>query len=676
MRKKVFLLLFCFFSVFLFCAEIKAGRSIATRYLNLAVNALSSEDYENADFLAGTGLSYDETIADFWFIRAKAASGKNAAMKEIISYLEKAVALTDWLKFSRTNSVVMLADLYYKTGAYEPCLDLLLTVSDSTLPELYYLEASACYELGKLQLARSVISLATSLYPDNPEFLSLFFKKEFEICEEAGAAFPYKESPRGELSRALQKRVKSHFEKNPELLLYSSFFVEAEEAYDLLQLYEAGTDVYGFHIFYPYAALKCGYLSEQDALDSYIKIAEGVFDYRMLCRIASEMKTEESRLLFQSFLHDFSCEIRFTSKEKSLYDLSCLYSYGRPQRITYDRNEDGFIEWYADCDYGAPVTLINDEHRFSLRYHSFPSVGSVSFSDSGTSYSFVPYSQTWTPVLLQKAPFGDEDEPFFIPVLQETDSELIEKDILSNANQVTLPLRDGITASFLLYDEIPFKGLYYENGVEIAVASFTDGVLTSRSVDMDRDGIKEIVELYKIPSDPGLSAGRGELVDSLFGKLPYKYDLWLSELLIDTDGDAISDYRSVYSEDGWTHNFWGIDAAGGYEASYSENADKSLKEAQFYHPIDNVLVTVVLRDDRLLSVTVGKVIYSVFYDAENDFYWVYEKPRENSFVPAVKELLDEKTGELNTNLIYQIDDNTRVLACKTCGVSFGVLLYD
>lgn len=678
MRKKVSLLLIIAIAVSLLPAATNAGRSLASKYLNLAINAISSDDYENADSLALTGISYDETVADFWYIRAKAAEGRNASSKEIISFLEKAAELTDWLKFSRTNSVLMLADLYYKTGLYEPCLELLLTISDLALPEYYYLEAAACYAVGNLQLARSVISLATSIYPDKAEYLSLFFKNEFEICDKAGSSLPYKETPAGDISKALLKRVTSLYEQSPDILLYGSFFVEEEEALAFMKLYSAETDLYGFDIFYPYAALMCGYLTEKEALEAYVKIADRVFDYGMLSRMASVIKTEEGLSSFQSFLYDFDDKILFSSANNSVYDLSCLYSYGRPLEISYDRNCDGSVEWHMECDYGTPISLLNYEEAFSLKYYSFPYLKNLDFSNTGFSYSFVPYSQEWTPVLIEKASFSPEENPFFIPVLPEEEALLAENDFLKNANSFSFPMdyNSGLTASFSIFDEIPLKATYFEDGEEIAQAFFSEGVLSSRAVDMDRDGQKEVLEIYSIPEEAKNEEAQKELYESLFGRMPYKYDIWLSELFIDTDGDSAYDYRTVYSEDGWTHTFWGIDGRGYYEASYSENADKSLRETQFFNPLEKNLVTAVFRDDRLLTVTVGEEIYSVYYDAENDFYWVYEKSDVGSIIPDIKAMLDDKGNGLNATVIKQLDDNKKVLACKTCGVYFGVMIYE
>ena len=95
MRKKICSLFFVFAAAVCFAGTVGAGRTIATRYLNLAINAVSYGDYDSADALAVTGLSYDETIADFWFIRAKAAAETGLPAKDSIAYLEKAVTLGD-----------------------------------------------------------------------------------------------------------------------------------------------------------------------------------------------------------------------------------------------------------------------------------------------------------------------------------------------------------------------------------------------------------------------------------------------------------------------------------------------------------------------------------------------------------------------------------------------------
>ncbi len=683
MKKKVCFLLLVVLAASLFAATSGAGRNFALRYLNLAINAVSSGDYESADSLAVTGLSYDETVADFWYIRAKAAAERNDASKNIIEYLEKAVAYKDWLKYSSTNAVVMLADLYYKTGNFNQCLDILNDVSKNAMPEIYYLQAASLYAVGSVKEARNIISFSTSLYPENAEFVSLFFKSEYDISSKTGSKLPYKDPPTGEISRKLLKRVYDLFEKSSDILLYAAFFADQEEASNLIKLYTAGTDLYGYNIFYPFASLKCGFLSESQAFDVYAKLAGDNFEYDMFKTMALEMKSDEAREHLLKILSSFSSTIKFSSCNNGVYDITCLYKYGRPEKIVYDKNNDGVVDWYIECDYGAPVSLVDEEHKVSVKYHSFPSIKTADFLATNTSYSFVPFTENWTPVLLEKTSFGSEEYPFFIPVLANIPDHnnesiaLSEEEALENAYQVKLPLPGGnkTEAVFSLFEKQPVSVKYYENGREYADAIFVDGLLSTRFVDMDRDGVKEIKEVYKVPAIVNDDTQK-KLIDSLFGKIPYNHDLWLSELFIDTDGDSSLDYHTVYSEDGWTHTFWGVDETGGYEASYSENFDGSLRESQFFHPLEKVLITVVLRGEKLITVSVGKEVYSVFYDEENDFYWVYERPSTNDFVPEIKQLLDKNGSGLNVTAIYDLGDGSRVLAEKTCGVYFGVIVYE
>lgn len=683
MRKRVCSLFFVFAVAAIFCAgTVSAGRTIAMRYLNLAINAVSYNDYDNADALAVTGLSYDETIADFWFIRAKAAAETGLPAKDSIGYLEKAVSLTDWLKYSNTNAIIMLAELYYKTGNYNKCISVLQSASKYTLPQAYYLQAASLYAINREKEARTIISFASSLFPDNAEFLTLFFKSEFNIIENNGGtthSYPYRESHSGEISTELLKRVYSVYEADPTLLLYAAFFAEQEEAERLLKIYTAGTDLYGYDIFYPYAALRCGLISETEAFNKYVEIAKGVFNYDMLRSMASVMNGAESRSFFISFLSSFSGIIKFSTRQDSMYDLSCKYSYGRPEKVSYDSENDGVIEWTVDCDYGTPVLLNDNEHNIVFKYHSFPSLKSADFKDTGISYSFVPFSMNWAPLLMEKAPFGDVANPFFIPVVKDKLSEepcINENEAFLNANQTSFPLGNGATAVFSLYKGEPVRAVYYANGTEYADAAFKNGVLISRKVDMDRDGIKEISEVYTVPELDHSEEELKTIAEPVFGNMPYKHEVWLSELRIDTDGDSVVDYKTVYSEDGWTHSFWGMDGLGGYVSSYSENPAMGLKESQFYNPLEKVLITAMLRGDKLVTVSIDKKVYSVFYDENNDFYWAFEKPEDDSFVPEIKLLLDGKGDGMNVTVIYDLKDDVRVLAEKTCGVYFGVLLYE
>ena len=693
MRKKVCTLLLSFSIAVAFCVgTVNAGRSIATRYLNLAINAMSSNDYDTADSLAVTGISYDDTIADFWFIRAKTAVESGMPSRDSITYLEKALSLTDWVKYSDTNAIIMLADLYYKTGEYNKCLTVLQSASKYTIPEAYYLEAASLYEIRHEKDARTVISLATSLFPENAEFLTLFFKKEYEIIENNGGilhSYPYRETPSGEVSTALLKRVYSVYEKDPVLLLYAAFFAQPEEASNLIKLYAACTDLYGYDIFYPYAALRCGAVSQSEAFNKYVEISDGVFESEMFRRMASEMTDDGGRRNLLNYLSTFSGVIKFNTRQDSVYNLTCKYNHGRPEKIIYDRNNDGVTEWTVDCDYGTPIQFDDSEHNIVLKYHSYPSLIAADFKNTGISYTFVPFSMDWSPLTMKKASFGDESNPFFYPFVEEVFSEdgsyegyeadcINQYDAFLFANQATYPIGNNTKAAFTLFMGQPVKAVYYVGNTEYADAIFINGILAERNVDMDRDGVKEITELY---TKPVLTHNENELkdiVEPLFGDFPYSHDVWLSELIIDTDGDSLADYKTVYSEDGWTHTFWGIDEMGGYESSYSENADKSLREAQFYHPLEKVLISAVLRGERLITVSVDKEVYTVYYDEKNDFYWVYDRPDTDlgDIVPEIKKILDENGSDLNVTVIYNLDNQKYVVAEKTCGVYFGVILYE
>lgn len=682
MRKKVCYMLLALVASAVFCAgTVNAGRTIATRYLNLAINAVSTGDYEGADALAVTGLSYDKTIADFWFIRAKAVVERGEPVKNAIEYLETAVGLADWLKYNNTNAIIMLAELYYDTGSYSKCLSVLQSASKYTLSQAYYLEAASLYAMGRVKEARTVVSFASSLFPENVEFLTLFFKNEYALMKQKETSYnkPYVDSPSGEIISGFLKRVYSVYEDDPTLLLYASFFAEEEESHTLMKLYSAGAELYGYDIFYPYASLSCGFISQNEAFNLYKEIAGGYFEYDMFCLMASAMTDNEGRRGFLNFLDGFSGVIKFSTKNNSVYDLSCKYNYGRPEKIVYDRSNDGVVEWTVDCDYGTPIQYNDSEHDIVLKYHSYPSLKTAEFRGTGVSYSFVPFSLSWTPVDMVKASFGDESDPFFIPVVKDDGSDdfiINTDDAFLNANQVSFPLGNNSNAVFTLYKGQPVRAVYYENGTEYADAVFKNGILTGRSVDMDKDGIKEISEVYVVPVLAHKNAELRQLAEPLFGSMPYQHDVWLSEIFIDTDGDCIADYHAVYSEDGWTHLFWGKDVRVGYESSYSENVSMAIKEVQFYHPLEKVLITAVMRNDKLITVAIGKEVYSVFYDEDNDFYWVYERPDENDFVPEIKSLLDEKGDGLNVTVIYNIDSQKYVIAEKTCGVYFGVLLYD
>ena len=121
MKKNVLLIIGLFLCATLSAQSslTKANRKTAERCLSLAETCLASNDLLNAKKQAELGLSYDETISDFYYILAAAQSIEGESKLNIIETISKAFEIDNWISYSKNSARILLADLYCDTGYYE-----------------------------------------------------------------------------------------------------------------------------------------------------------------------------------------------------------------------------------------------------------------------------------------------------------------------------------------------------------------------------------------------------------------------------------------------------------------------------------------------------------------------------------------------------------------------------
>lgn len=683
MKKTAACFLFLAVLALMIYADVSGNRRMASRYLSLAVNAFSTGDYDAAEALVETGMSYDSSVPDFWYIKALEAQNRGGSRRELTEYLEKAVSCSDWVIYNGFNAKLMLARIYYEEGNYSGCQKLMTGSSGSGNAEACWLEASSLYELGRAKEAAEVIRYASSVFPDDGSFLELFFRKEYERSSKDGLDVPYKDLAGKGLTERFLKRIITDYEYNPDMLIYASFFAEADEGDILLSVYKACQPEESWNPFFIYASLKNGKGSEEELLNQYAELCGGVYTLDLLSMVAGEVKTLAGINRLNDMLSSFTGTLLVSLSNDDVYQLSCRYEYGMPAEVLYDGDADGITDWSVECTMGVPGNFISGD--LSILYGSFPYVSHAYFNETGTSYSFVPYTETWSILEMQEHDIGLYGCTLPLPVLKEESPSYSEESALYNAWQIDMPAygHDGDRIVFTVFEGSAVEAMYMQNDEELATGFFQNGMLQTRLVDMDGDGDKEVTESYvNVPFPDGSTEGLDEsfsvnipLRESLFAGFPYPYDIRLSELSIDTDGDNVDDYRELYGTDGSIRQMWGCRGDGSYDSAIMVSGDGRTEVSEFAYPLEDRMVSVTSYDGIPVSVKEGDLEYAMIHDQENDFYWIDSVPESDSMTPAVKAELDALSDGMYAIITYE-ENGIMVLARKAAGIYMGAIVED
>ena len=266
-----FLYFLCSLNCFAAGAE-SVNRRTAVRCLKLAESYLSSGDYTNALAQAELGLAYDESVADLWYVNAAAKSGKGDIKADIIPLVMKSLTEGEWVDYNRDGARVLYADLLCDTGMYDQALTILDTKPFIYSSDAEFIRVKAYYRIRtqeSINRAREKINSARKIYPDDLRFPHIFFKYEYDINREA-EILGYKE-PDAAGAVLFRKIADSFIAKMPEydkpdadLEIYSIYFAEGEKQVRMAQAFSS----HGLrHPLYALIALKCGFMTQQEALD-------------------------------------------------------------------------------------------------------------------------------------------------------------------------------------------------------------------------------------------------------------------------------------------------------------------------------------------------------------------------------------------------------------------------
>lgn len=173
--KKLGLILFLVLCIVynFFGVSANSDRTTAMRFLKLAQDYMIKSDWDSVLSNVEIGLTYDNTIADLWYIKALACEQKREKPYIIIDLLETALT-KDWQVYNNNGAKLLLADYFVHTLEYNKALELINDAALLLNKEALKTKAKIYYLTGEIQKARENIDVARRLLPLDTDFPTIF----------------------------------------------------------------------------------------------------------------------------------------------------------------------------------------------------------------------------------------------------------------------------------------------------------------------------------------------------------------------------------------------------------------------------------------------------------------------------------------------------------------------
>ncbi len=653
MKKKLFFSVFFLFFVHLVLMAASsslaaANRRTAVRCLKLSESFLASDDYTNALAQAELGLAYDEGVSDLWYIKAAAKSGLGATRAELLPLVTHALTEGEWVDYNRDGARILYADLLCDTGNYVQAVGILDAEPFIYTSDAEFIRAKAYYRIRtaeSIEKARNKINSARKIYPADKRFPKLFFKHEYDLLRMGSFSGDSSEEfvALKEDSGLVQKIADSFLAKMPEydnpdaeLEIYSVYFAYGEQQKRLAQAFTS----HGMrHPLYALVALDCGLMSQQEAWDYFCSFADESVSVEMLQDILPMITDELTVASVKEHLNSFSGILTFDTDFDLEPNLTVKYMRGRPANFSWDKENDGVIEWSAECDFGVPESLLLTRGNIQLYYGTYPSVVRAVFesdkiAEGEAVFNLVDEALKWSPFEIKpleiaKNLFGFD---FYVPYIFNYIEEIDENSLIKNCSnyEISSKERAGARIRFYVLNGKFQTAEYFADGKVYARAEFADGLPSVRSVDNDGDGIFETVETFGFDPENLLHVSEPEqkqVMTNLFGHAVSGSGIYLKMIQIDSNGDTVPDFSEEYLANNGKISSWDFDADSRWELRYKrypqdDSSSPIIEDAQFYTTPERKLVTVTLWNKNPVKVEYENQFFPVTQGASDSFYWI------------------------------------------------------
>lgn len=666
--KKRFLILFLI--VFPFCLNAvensyvtAANRNTALRCLKLAENCLVGNDWENASRQADLGLSYDDSISDLIYMKAAAQINMGYSRSEIIKLITIAFEKDNWVGYSKNGARILYADLLSDTGLYEMSMKVLDEPQMIFSADAEFIRVKNLYRMGteaSINSARLKLNSARRVYPSDSRFPNIFFMFEFVYLLENEKVNNKYEVPEvvNVIASYYINKLPDYSGNNLELELLASFFANDNERVRIVNAIDAKNQT--VNPVLAIAGMDAGLYDDQKACDLFFEMSGDSISLELLQILVSRIDDITVKQLLMEKMLNFTGIIEVDENFDLQNELIIEYELGRPKTITYDGNNDGIIDLYADCDFGAPNFIRFEKNLAEYFYYSYPAVSTINYNTENHILHFLQGEYTFAPVYLVPEKYLQQlGLDFYIPFVSYELTFADKESLLDVASSIELPVKERENAKVIysLKDGQFISADFYENNIRYAWCDFVSSSPVSRYADYDFDGYFETLELYDLVEVESSLYDRN-LIKNNFGDILEDYPLYLKQILIDRNGNTFYEFTEQYLENNGKVNCWDNDDDGIVDCQYTKypqyTGENLLEETVYFDGNGNPFVKLTTIDGVPVKITEKSSEVMIYAGSANDFYWIDQTGDVNLENAVIKKYRNQlQQGSIN---FIEIDD--------------------
>lgn len=635
MKKVLLSILLCFtfisFANSQNSSAVSANRNTALRCLKLAENCLVGDDWENALKQAELGLSYDDNISDLIYLKAAALINMGKSKAEVINIIKSAFEKDDWVGYSKNGARILYSDLLSDTGFYDDSMKILDENQMLYSADAEFIRIKNLYRMGteaSINSARLKLNSARRIYPSDVRFPNIFFMFEFVYLMEntkVNHTYVIPEIVRT-ISAFYLKKLPDYSGNNLELELLASFFATPEEKNRLVNAIYAKNQTENPVL--ALAGMEVGLFSDQQGFDLFFELCDGIVSLELLQILIGLISDNDVKNQLMEKMLNYSGIIEIDTNFDLQNELIVEYETGRPKTIKYDENNDGVLDIFSTCDFGAPNFIYFEKENAELFYDSYPSVKKITYKDENYILNYLQDDLKFSVFnLIPDFYIQMCGIDFYVPNIV-TDLSFPSKETLINAvstMEMSVSERNDGRVVYALSEGKFISAVFFENDTLYAKCDFSQYPI-SRFSDNDFDGYFETEELYELSLDNTSTLYDKAVIIKTFGDVLKDYPLYLKKVKIDRNGNRFHEYTEEYLENGGRIACWDNDDDGIIDCQYicyGDNENNSLNEETIYFDKDG-------NEETRLNTIGGIPVKMTFKGAEvmvyagnnNNLYWI------------------------------------------------------
>lgn len=488
-------------------AELGAG--VARAYYRGAQELVVIGDRDEALRLLAVAAEFNPQDSDVLYLIARIHAERQDSTAQAIEYAQEALLASQWRDHDDLDARLLLADLYYRTRAYDAVLAVLAPVEAEPPPaDVLLRRARAHRTLGRPVDARRAANRGVALYPEVHGFSVVLLRMD--------------DAPGYRWGQWLRRHASSDPAVLEAMLYYAARQPVAQETLDILNLYfrHGGSD--------PLAVVLTAQAGGEDDTSRFRRLG-GFADLFLVRRLYAALTTAEVREELDSFVQSYDGWITGDRDRDGYYEERALYSDGVLRRWERDADQNGIAEHTLFLDGLLPLIVQEETDAETVRisYGRYPAVESVTFvSAEGVSVHHLVPDRLRYPILDPALNRAATAPDMLVPL--STVERLLN---LDSVRQFThrRETRQSIGAP------------------PVQIESYADGVLYS--VQRDHDGDGRIDHLVEYEAGTPVSGIRDLNGDGRYEVSEQYVEGELSLLMVDADGDGTPEFRTSLGEE-------------------------------------------------------------------------------------------------------------------------------